>query len=133
MDTSVFRRAPFVLAILVLALLLIPATVTDAGPADQSGSPVLRPVVTELVEPLLVTNAADGSGRLYIVEKGGTIRVLAGGQVPATPYLDLRTQFEKNVPYDELARTILKAMVRENGQRAELRRNIYESKDARGH
>jgi len=34
---------------------------------------------------------------------------------------------------ESLARTILKAMVRENGQRAELKRSIYESKDARGH
>ena len=40
--------------------------------------------------PLLVTNAHDGSGRLFIVEQAGDIRVLDGGYLRATPFLDLR-------------------------------------------
>jgi glucose/arabinose dehydrogenase len=40
--------------------------------------------------PLLVTNAHDGSGRLFVVEQAGAIRVIKGGVVLPTPLLDLR-------------------------------------------
>jgi glucose/arabinose dehydrogenase len=40
--------------------------------------------------PVLVTNAGDGSGRLFVVEQPGTIRIISGGNVLATPFLDLR-------------------------------------------
>jgi glucose/arabinose dehydrogenase len=41
-------------------------------------------------DPVLVTNAHDGSGRLFVVEQAGRIRVISGGSVLATPFLDLR-------------------------------------------
>ena len=41
--------------------------------------------------PVLVTNAGDGSGRLFVVEQPGRIRVIAAGTTLATPFLDLRT------------------------------------------
>jgi glucose/arabinose dehydrogenase len=40
--------------------------------------------------PVLVTNAHDGTNRLFIVEQAGDIRILQGGTVRSTPYLDLR-------------------------------------------
>jgi glucose/arabinose dehydrogenase len=42
------------------------------------------------VDPLQVTSARDGSGRLFVVERAGRIRVISGGNVLATPLLDLR-------------------------------------------
>jgi glucose/arabinose dehydrogenase len=42
------------------------------------------------VDPVLVTNAGDGSGRLFVVEQAGRIRIIDGGTVLATPFLDLR-------------------------------------------
>jgi glucose/arabinose dehydrogenase len=42
------------------------------------------------VSPVLVTSAGDGSGRLFVVEQAGRIRVISGGSVLATPFLDLR-------------------------------------------
>jgi len=42
-----------------------------------------------LDHPLLVTNAHDGSGRLFVVEKTGWIRILSHGTLLATPFLDL--------------------------------------------
>lgn len=54
----------------------------------------LEPVVTQLDEPLYVTHAGDGSGRLFIVEKAGTIRIFQDGQVLAGPFLDIRDRVD---------------------------------------
>ena len=42
------------------------------------------------VNPVLVTNAGDGSNRLFVVEQRGVIKVIQGGTTLATPMLDLR-------------------------------------------
>ena len=39
--------------------------------------------------PLAVANAGDDSGRLFIVEQRGRIRVVTDGQVAETPFLDI--------------------------------------------
>jgi glucose/arabinose dehydrogenase len=38
-----------------------------------------------------VTNAGDGSNRLFVVEQTGRIWIISGGTTLATPFLDLRT------------------------------------------
>ena len=43
-----------------------------------------------LVQPVLLTTARDGTGRNFIVEKPGRIRVWRNGALLATPYLDIR-------------------------------------------
>src|SRR5262245_28534213 len=55
----------------------------------------LAPVVpTGLLHPLFVGNAGDGSNRLFIVEKGGVVRVLAPGASVPTAFLDIRTKID---------------------------------------
>ncbi|MFQ5882972.1 MAG: PQQ-dependent sugar dehydrogenase [Candidatus Methylomirabilales bacterium] len=49
----------------------------------------LEEVVTGLSHPVYLTHAGDGSGRLFIVEQGGSIRVVRGGKLLPTPFLDL--------------------------------------------
>jgi glucose/arabinose dehydrogenase len=39
--------------------------------------------------PLFVTNAGDDSGRLFVVEQGGSIRIVRDGQRTDTPFLDV--------------------------------------------
>lgn len=63
-------------------------------PASSGHSPdqatfQLRTVVDGLNSPLFVTHAGDGSGRLFIVEKGGTIRIFADGSLLPEPFLDI--------------------------------------------
>src|SRR5206468_3428493 len=50
----------------------------------------LRLVENGFINPLLVTNARDGSGRLFVVQHAGRIRIIDGGTVLASPCLVLR-------------------------------------------
>ena len=66
------------------------------GPAQGSAAVTpsrvhlgLTQVASGLSQPLLVTNAGDGSGRLFVVEQGGKIKIIAAGKVLAVPFLDL--------------------------------------------
>ena len=52
----------------------------------------LQQVATGLSSPVLVTNARDGSNRLFIVEQTGKIRVLQPDATTATDFLTLTTK-----------------------------------------
>jgi glucose/arabinose dehydrogenase len=56
----------------------------------------LSKVAGGLSSPVFVTNAGDASGRLFIVEQGGKIKILQGGVVLATPFLDIHTKISKS-------------------------------------
>jgi len=45
--------------------------------------------VTGLNQPLFATHAGDGSGRIFIVERGGKIRIYKNGALNATPFLNI--------------------------------------------
>lgn len=50
----------------------------------------LEPVVSGgLRHPVYVTHAGDGSGRLFVVEQPGRIRLVKGGRLLGTPFLDI--------------------------------------------
>jgi hypothetical protein len=60
---------------------------------SAQASVVLEPVVTSgLSSPLYLTHPRDGSGRLFIVEQGGLIKVLQPGATTPTVFLDIRTK-----------------------------------------
>jgi len=42
--------------------------------------------------PLLATNAGDGSGRLFVLEQGGVIRIVQGRAILPNPFLDITNQ-----------------------------------------
>ena len=42
--------------------------------------------------PVFVTQAPGEPRRFYVVEQGGTIRVVENGRVRATPFLDIRSR-----------------------------------------
>jgi glucose/arabinose dehydrogenase len=72
-------------------VLLPTVTVEPASPAQSpaQASFQLRPVAQGLSSPLFVTHAGDGSGRIFIVEKGGAIRILLDGSLLPEPFLDI--------------------------------------------
>lgn len=49
-------------------------------------------VVSGLSAPISVTNAGDGSGRLFIDEQAGVIRIVRSGRLVASSYLDISNE-----------------------------------------
>ena len=78
---------------------LLPVVVTVLGSvlslayAGSSTAPVrLQPLATGLESPVYVTHAGDGSGRLFVVEQAGVIRIIRNGRLLARPFLDVRSR-----------------------------------------
>jgi len=72
------------------AQLLVLAVAHLAASSPAFAAPVnLRPVVEGLDRPVVVAHAGDGSGRLFIVQQGGEIRIFDGAQLLPVPFLDL--------------------------------------------
>jgi glucose/arabinose dehydrogenase len=74
-----------------------PAEEAEPGEAVAAAAPIdlsqltlgLTPVFEGYRLPVFVTHAGDNSGRIFVVEKGGTIRVIAGDEPLAAPFLDI--------------------------------------------
>ncbi len=81
------RTSAFLLYLsLILGLLLTPAT-QAVPPPDLS----LEVVTSGFNRPVAVRHAGDGSGRLFVVEQAGRIRIFDGTQVLGTDFLDIRS------------------------------------------
>jgi glucose/arabinose dehydrogenase len=64
-------------------------------PANVSKLPDLQAFTWQVVadgfdQPVALLDAMDGSGRLFVVERGGLVRILQDGEVLPTPFLDVR-------------------------------------------
>lgn len=70
-----------------LTLFVAAGSNAQVMPGDQTVQ--LVEVASGLISPVQVTNAGDGSGRLFVVDQAGFIRVIDGGQLLPTPFLDL--------------------------------------------
>ena len=68
-----------------------PPTASCAAGAPVAGIPALtaRLVASGLRNPLDLQAAPGDRERLYVVEQGGRIRVIRGGQLQSTPFLDV--------------------------------------------
>lgn len=76
-----------------------PSPSPGASPVEPSAPPArfdperirlaLRPVVGGLEAPLLATHAGDGSGRLFVLEQVGRIRIVEDGELRPEPFLDV--------------------------------------------
>ena len=50
---------------------------------------IFTPVVSGLTQPVFVTNAGDGSNRLFIVQQNGQIRIFKNGTLLPTPFINI--------------------------------------------
>lgn len=86
------RRSPRRIAILTTALLAIALVVPTLASAGVSFSISITQVAGGFSSPLQVTNAGDGTDRLFVVEQRGTIRVVDGGTVLPGYFMDIRSR-----------------------------------------
>ena len=67
-----------------------PSLPPPTGSFDPTGLSIrLDPVVTNLNSPLGLVSARDGSGRLFVVEQPGRIRIVRDGAVLDQPFLNI--------------------------------------------
>jgi len=79
--------------ILILVLIFISALAVKPGWAAEPSGPTavahLQLVVSGLSAPLDFQSARDGTGRFFIVEQGGAIRIVKGQKLFGTPFLNI--------------------------------------------
>ena len=92
LDRALRRRS----ALALVGLLLVVAALGPSSAAAAGFSIRLsqRAAYTTFSSPVQVTNAGDGSKRLFIVERRGTIRVLIDGALQPGYFLDIRGRVE---------------------------------------
>ena len=73
------------------ALIAGPLTAGLLAHAAAQGPQVqLRSVASGFSQPVYVTHAGDRSGRLFVVEQAGLVRVVRDGRILPAPFLDIR-------------------------------------------
>src|SRR3972149_7490848 len=79
-------------AILMAGMVMMAFTGCRENAARQtsSASLSLKTMATGLDFPLYLTTAPGDNSRLFIVEKGGLIRIIKNGTLLGTPFLDIR-------------------------------------------
>src|SRR4051812_28716702 len=90
-------RAALATITVLASLGVIPNARADQAPAATAETPEgsavapirLVPVTGGLDAPLFLTSARDGSGRLFVLERSGRVRLIEGGKLVARPFLDL--------------------------------------------
>src|SRR5688572_6036368 len=92
------RSFSFTLVFGLLLASLVPLA-TSAQPAERAAQQVgfdpasvtleLETVLEGFALPVDVTNAGDGSGRLFISERAGVIRIAVDGEILPEPFLDI--------------------------------------------
>lgn len=75
----------------VLALTLLGA---PSSTANGRSVVHLQELLGGLVQPITVKNAGDGTGRLFVLERAGRIRIIEGETLHPTPFLDISSQVD---------------------------------------
>ena len=88
------KSSQFALITLIIAVAFVvqslPTFAGQDGPQPLGNIKInVQQVVDGLKGPTFVGNAGDSSGRIFIVEKSGRIRIFKDGQLAATPFLDI--------------------------------------------
>ena len=78
------RKPYFVPAVAALVIVI--------SRAASAQSIVLQPVASGVANVVTIADAGDGSGRLFLVQQSGQIRVYNGASVLPTPFLDISSR-----------------------------------------
>ncbi|HQU83808.1 MAG TPA: PQQ-dependent sugar dehydrogenase [Pyrinomonadaceae bacterium] len=75
-----------------IALCLMFLAVNSFAGGALPATPKLQPFLTGLSRPVLIRSANDGTGRLFILQQGGLIRVLQPGATTPTDFINLSSK-----------------------------------------
>jgi len=93
MNKKILQKTTMVLtlSLLMLGMPLNRQGIKPTTVLAATATPYVRfeTVVTGLSQPLFATHAGDGSGRIFIVERGGKIRIYKNGALNALPFLNI--------------------------------------------
>jgi glucose/arabinose dehydrogenase len=78
----------------VVVLLAAPLLAVPSGSASAAVSITWKQRASGLEQPTHVTSARDGTGRLFVIEKAGRVRIYQDGRVLARPFLDIRSRIK---------------------------------------
>ena len=81
-----------IVRVVVALVILFAAGCGGWGSTTPPQNPVLTftPAVSGLTSPTVVTHAGDASGRIFVVEQGGQVRIVSsGGVLLPAPFLDI--------------------------------------------
>jgi glucose/arabinose dehydrogenase len=70
----------------------MPDSPFNVGGLVDNGTIAFTPYVSGLSSPVDLVDAGDGSGRLYVVQQDGQIRIIRNGALLPTPFLDLASK-----------------------------------------
>ncbi|HEY4722003.1 MAG TPA: PQQ-dependent sugar dehydrogenase, partial [Anaerolineae bacterium] len=79
----------FIAVMMLIVTASAPRSIEPAAASASSYTLSLRQVATGLAEPAYLTHAGDDSGRLFVVERAGRIRVITNGGLLSTPFLNI--------------------------------------------
>jgi glucose/arabinose dehydrogenase len=65
---------------------------TDSAPSATESRGVRLKRIGRFDSPVFVTSPPGDTRRLFVVEQAGRVRVMVGGRLRATPFLDIRSQ-----------------------------------------
>ena len=83
------------LAAVIGATALLASLASWSAPGAAGATTVLTRIASGFDSPVLLTNARDGSGRLFVVEQTGKIKVVKNGYVLPTPFLDVSSEISR--------------------------------------
>ena len=96
---------PAISALILLGALFLSGGVAGAQPTTETGrqpAVELRRVAGGFAVPVFLTEPADGTGRLFVVDQVGHVRVVEDGELRASPFLDVSDRLvELDTGYDE--------------------------------
>lgn len=72
------------------------STTSSMGPMGPPPQLALQLLISGFNFPLGLEQPNDGSGRLFVVEQAGTIRIVSGGSVLPQPFLDITSKVMMN-------------------------------------
>lgn len=94
----------FQLTAVIMLVALMEAALAHAVEGDLKRIPpkvdLVQVVAGGLKKPLFLTHAGDGTGRLFIVEQAGTIRLIERGVLQDQPFLDISSRV-RSVAYEQ--------------------------------